>query len=95
MSKLTKLVQASTGFGAGAAILECVRVLRLSKQHAAVDILVAEYERIRESAQAAGSDHGMTLAPGAEADIISDALRPEPKLPKSWPFPKNSEEALI
>lgn len=95
MSKLANLVTVSCGAGAGAAILECMRALRRSKQHDAADILAAEYDRIRAAATKDGTDHGMTHAGMAEADIIRDALRPEPKLPKSWPFPSNAPEALI
>ncbi len=93
MSKLDGLIKLSSGAAAGAAILESMRALRREKQHDAADILAAEYERIRAKAQADAIDHSACFVPSTEADIIAEALRPE--LPKSWPFPKNAEEALV
>lgn len=89
MSKLTGLVKVSCGAGAGAAILECMRALRLAKQHAACDILASEYDRIRAKAQQEGIDHANCFAGEAEADVIAGVL------PKTWPFPKDAERALI
>lgn len=91
MSKLANLVNVSCGAGAGAAIIECMRALRLARQYDACDILAKEYDRIRAAATKDGAEHGMTHAGMAEADIISDAMR----LPKTWPFPTNAEEALV
>lgn len=77
MSLLNGLVKVSCGAGAGAAILECMRALRLAQQHAAWDILADEFLAIRAKAQQEAIDHATCFVGEAEADVVAQAVRRE------------------